>query len=170
MTGRPANTKHARRVLAVLDLFRGDGVRDVCLRYGIARSDVYKFRRRALSAINQALTDRRRGPHKPHNRIAPNGEAQIVTLCQRHPTWSSYALNRCCGAHAPSPRTIQRIRARHALARLSKREPPVRLRRQLTPEIRERAAAILADKPISALNARPGIYRTASRSPSVLLP
>jgi transposase InsO family protein len=147
MTGRPANTKHARRVLAVLDLFRGDGVRDVCLRYGIARSDVYKFRRRALTAINQALTDRRRGPHKPHNRIAPDGEAQIVTLCQRYPTWSSYAVQRRCGPNAPSPRTIQRIRARHALARLSKREPPVRRRRQLTPEVRARAAAILADKP-----------------------
>ena len=59
MTERPANTKHARRVLAVLDLFRGDGVREVGLRYGLARSDVYKFRRRALTAINQALTDQR---------------------------------------------------------------------------------------------------------------
>jgi transposase InsO family protein len=33
------------------------------------------------------------------------------------------------------------------LARFSKREPPVRRRRQLTPEVRERAAAILVDKP-----------------------
>src|SRR5215472_582853 len=140
MTGPPANTKHARRVLAVLDLFRGDGVREVGLRYGIARSDVYKLRRRAL-------TDQRRGPHKPHNRIAPDSEAQIVAFCQCHPIWSSYALHRCCGPKAPSPRTIQRIRARHALARFSKGEPPARRHRQLTPEVREHAAAILADKP-----------------------
>ncbi|MBV8454307.1 MAG: helix-turn-helix domain-containing protein [Deltaproteobacteria bacterium] len=56
-------------------------------------------------------------------------------------------MHRRCGTNAPSPRTIQRIRARHALARFSKREPPARRRRQLTPEVRARAAAILADKP-----------------------
>ena len=132
---------------AVLDLFRGDAVADVSARYGIRRSSLYKFRGRAFAAINEALADRRRGPRRPYNRIAPRSEAQIVALCQRHPTWSSYALHRCCGPNAPSPRTIQRIRARHALARFSKREPPVRRRRQLTPEVRERAAAILADKP-----------------------
>ena len=147
MIGRSTDAKHVQRVQAVVDLFRGDAVADVSARYGIRRSGLYKFRRRALDAISEALADRRRGPRRPHNRIAPDSEAQIVALCQRHPTWSSYALHRCCGPKAPSPRTIQRIRARHALARFSKREPPVRRRRQLTPEVRERAAAILADKP-----------------------
>jgi hypothetical protein len=145
--GRSADVKHVRRVQAVLDLFRGDALADVSTRYGIRRSGLYKFRRRALAAIKEVLADRQRGPRRPHNRIAPDSEAQIVALCQRHPTWSSYALHRRCGANAPSPRTIQRIRARHALARFSKREPPVRQRRQLTPEVQERAAAILADKP-----------------------
>jgi|SRR6516162_1068681 transposase InsO family protein len=143
----PANAKHARRVRAVLDLFHGDAVAAVSMRYGIGRSDVYKFRQRALAAINEALSDRRRGPRKPHNRIAPDSEAQVVTLCQRHPTWSSYAVHRGCGADAPSPRTIQRIRARQGLGRFSKREPPIRQRRQLTPEARERVAIILAEKP-----------------------
>jgi hypothetical protein len=141
------DAKHVQRVQAVLDLFRGDAVAEVSARYGLRRSGLYKFRCRAIVAIDEALADRRRGPRRPHNRIAPDSEAQIVALCQRHPTWSSYALHRCCGPKAPSPRTIQRIRARHALARFSKREPPVRRRRQLTPQVRERAAAILADKP-----------------------
>jgi transposase InsO family protein len=147
MIAQSVRAKHGQRVQAVMDLFRGDAVADVSTRHGIGRSDLYKFRRRALAAINDALADRRRGPRRPHNRIAPDSEARIVALCQRHPTWSSYALHRRCGASAPSPRTIQRIRARHALARFSKREPPVRRRRQLTPEVRAHAAAILADKP-----------------------
>jgi Homeodomain-like domain len=124
MIAQSIRAKHAQRVQAVMDLFRGDAVADVSTRHGIGRSDLYKFRRRALAAINDALADRRRGPHQPHNRIAPDSEARIVALCQRHPTWSSYALQRRCGANAPSPRTIQRIRARHALARFAKREPP----------------------------------------------
>ena len=56
-------------------------------------------------------------------------------------------MHRGCGADAPSPRTIQRIRARQGLGRFSKREPPIRQRRQLTPEARERVAIILAEKP-----------------------
>jgi transposase InsO family protein len=147
MITQSVQVKHAQRVQAILDLFHGDAMADVSTRYGIGRSDLYKFQRRALAAINDALADRRRGPRRPHNRIAPASEAQIVALCQRHPTWSSYALHRCYGTNAPSPRTIQRIRARHALARFAKRAPPVRRRRQLTPEVREHTAAILADKP-----------------------
>jgi transposase InsO family protein len=147
MTGQPAHTKHAQRVRAVLDLFRGDAVADVSMRYGIGRSDVYKFRRRALTAINEALAYRRRGPRRPHNRVVRDSEAQVVALCQRHPTWSSYAVHRRCGRDAPSPRTIQRIRARHLLGRFSKREPPTRQRRQLTPEARARVNATLTEKP-----------------------
>jgi hypothetical protein len=58
--GRSADVKHVRRVQAVLDLFRGDALADVSTRYGIRRSGLYKFRRRALAAIKEALADRRR--------------------------------------------------------------------------------------------------------------
>lgn len=60
MRERPA--KHAQRVQAVLDLFRGYTVADVSMRYGIGRSTIYKFRRRALIAIDEALADRQQGP------------------------------------------------------------------------------------------------------------
>jgi len=142
-----ARTKCGQRLQAVLDLFRGDAVADVFVRYGIGRSNLYKFRRRALTAIHEALADRRRGPRQPHNRIPSDSEARVVSVCPRHPTWSSYTIHRRGGATAPSPRTIQRIRTRHALARLSKREPAVRRRRQLTPQARTRVDAILTGKP-----------------------
>jgi hypothetical protein len=54
------DAKHVQRVQAVLDLFRGDAVAEVSARYGIRRSGLYKFRRRALAAISEALADRGR--------------------------------------------------------------------------------------------------------------
>ena len=141
----PDPERHEKRVQAVLALLRGDCAAAVSMRYGIGRSDLYKFRHRALTAINKALTDRRRGPQRSHNHVADDNEAQVVALCQRHPTWSSYAVHRRYGA--PSPRTIQRIRARHGLVRVSKRAHPMKPRRRLTPEASAQVAAILTEKP-----------------------
>jgi hypothetical protein len=56
-------------------------------------------------------------------------------------------VHRRCGSDAPSPRTIQRIRARHGLVRCFKRAHPMKPRRRLTPEARERVAAIITEKP-----------------------
>jgi transposase InsO family protein len=141
----PDPDKHKKRVQAVLDLLRGDCAAAVSVRYGIGRSDLYKFRHRALAAINEALTERSRGPRRSHNHVITENEAQVVALCQRHPTWSSYAVHRRCGV--PSPRTIQRIRARHGLIRVSKRAPAMKPRPRLTPEARAQVAAILTEKP-----------------------
>src|SRR5450631_2917015 len=102
---------HAQRVEAVLALFRGEPAAAVSAQYRIGRSTLYKFRSQALTAIRDALADRRRGTRQAHNRVSANTEAQIVALCQRHPTLSSYAVHQR-GVSA-SPRTIQRIRARH---------------------------------------------------------
>jgi transposase InsO family protein len=112
-------------------LCRGEPVTQVSTQYRICRRDLYKFRRRALAAIRQALVDHRRGPKRPHNRLAADQEAAVVSLCERYPTWSSYQLHRRLGAQAPSSRTIQRIRKRHGLARLPKRAPPVAPARSL---------------------------------------
>src|ERR1700691_5028526 len=101
----PNPDKHEKRVQAVLALLRGDCAAAVSTRYGIGRSDLYKFRHRALTAIIEALTDRHRGPHRSHNHVADENETQVVALCQRHPTWSSYAVHRRCGVGAPRPRT-----------------------------------------------------------------
>src|SRR5262245_22065770 len=66
----PVEPTCERRVQAVLALFRGEPVTQVSTQYKVCRRDLYKFRRRALAAIRQALTDHRRGPRRPHNRLA----------------------------------------------------------------------------------------------------
>ena len=45
-------TKIAQRVAAVLDLFRGLPLPQITAQHGICRSDLYKFRRRALTALH----------------------------------------------------------------------------------------------------------------------
>ena len=58
-------TKVAHRVTAVLSLFRGIPLPQVTAQFGICRSDLYKFRRRALTALHHALADQPRGPKRP---------------------------------------------------------------------------------------------------------
>lgn len=149
MTGdaSPLANRHAPRVQAVLALFGGASMPEVSWQYGIGRSALYGFRKRALTAIHGALADRRRGPRRCCNRIPADKEAQVVALCQHHSTLSSYAVRRRCDETAPSPRTIQRIRARHGLTRFSKRAPPLTPRHRLTSEAVERVNAILTEKP-----------------------
>jgi hypothetical protein len=98
--------QHERRMQTILALFRGEAVGAVSAQYRICRSDLYKHRQRALTAISQALVDHRRGPRRPSNRLAEASEQEVVALCQRHPTWSSYTVHAHCTQRAPSPRTI----------------------------------------------------------------
>jgi hypothetical protein len=117
----PRSPKCGHRVQAVLALFRGEPVAKVSKQHRVCRSDLYKFHRRVLTALHQALDDQPRGPKWPHNRLDPAREQLIARLCQRHPTWSSYQVSRGLGAGAPTPRTIQRVRRRLGLPRLPKR-------------------------------------------------
>lgn len=126
--------KQQRRVQAVLALFRGVPVAQVVTQFGICRSDLYKFRRRALSAIYQALDDRPRGPKVPHNRLDPSTAQRIVSLCLRYPTWSSYQVHCRLGSDAPPPRTIQRVRRHLTLPRLNKRATPCSQAKQFSAE------------------------------------
>jgi Homeodomain-like domain len=135
-----------RRVQAVLALFRGASVAKVSTQYRIGRSDLYKFRARALVALREALRDRPRGPKRPHNRLDPPREEGVVAFCQRHPTLSSSQVHQRLGADAPSPRTIQRVRERHSLVRVPKRAPPVVPRRRLSSAAKARAAQIIHEK------------------------
>jgi transposase InsO family protein/transposase len=139
--------KTDRRVQAVLALFQGEAVADVCGQYQIGRSDLYKYRHRALTAIRAALTDQPRGPRQPANHLSPRQEAQIVTLCQQHPTWSARAIQAHGGVDAPSLRTIQRVRARHGLVHASKRPPALSTGYRLTPAERQRVQELLETKP-----------------------
>jgi transposase InsO family protein len=135
------------RLQAVLALFRGEKVLDVSARFGICRSDLYKFRTRALTAIREALQDHPRGPKRPGNRISDAQEQRVMVVCQRHPTHSSYRVQKTLGSDAPCARTIQRIRARHHLARLPKRAPPSAPARRIPQEVRKRARYLLTLRP-----------------------
>ena len=97
--------------------------------------------------MHQALADRRRGPGRPYNRLAVAREHAVATLCHDRSTWSSYQVQSRGGPSMPSPRTIQRVRKRHGLARLPKRVPAVLPNRRLDPVTRSRANAIIREKP-----------------------
>ena len=139
--------KREQRVQAVLALLRGEPVAQVAVRFAISRSDLYKFRGRALKAMRDALADQRRGPKKPHNRLDGDREQHVMSLCARHPTRSSYRVREQLGSDAPSARTIQRIRARHGIARVPKRAPPSTPARRLSKRTMQRARHVIKEKP-----------------------
>jgi transposase-like protein len=116
--------KEERRLLAVLALLKGEPTAQVCQQYNICRSDLYKYRRRALAAIRSAMKDKRRGPRHPANRLPEEKEQRIKVLSQRSPTLSSYQISESLAPGSPSPRTIQRVRKRLRLPRLKKRNAP----------------------------------------------
>ena len=71
-------SQEEHRLQAVLALFRGEKASDVSASSGICRSDLYKFRTRALAAMREALKDHPRGPKRPHNRLAHEREQKVV--------------------------------------------------------------------------------------------
>ncbi len=93
---------------------------------------MYKFRRRALAAVRDVLSDRPRGPKRPHNHVSDDLEQKTVSLCQRHPTFSSYRIAKRLGREAPSPRTIQRIRNATTWLDSPNARDPLDLARRLT--------------------------------------
>src|SRR5262247_4663012 len=120
-TPQPTRPPWEHRLQAVLALLGGESVPQVTARFGMGRSILYKWRHRALAALQSALTDHRPGPKCLHNRLPPEREQPLVALAQRHPTWSAAQIHAKVGPEAPSPRTIQRLRYRCELPRLPKR-------------------------------------------------
>jgi hypothetical protein len=98
-TGEPLSKigKAEKRLQAVLSVLGGERVADVAARFAIPRSDLYKFRRRALEAMRSALEDRPRAPRHPHNRLEPSREVTVAEVCGRSPTVSSYQIHERLG-------------------------------------------------------------------------
>ncbi len=142
----PLSSKEDRRLQAVLALLGGQQAPRVATEFGISCSVLYKFCNRALAAIRTALADQPRGPKRPHNRLNPGQEGEVVSLCQRHPTASSYQVSQRLGPDAPSPRTIQRVRQRNCLPRLPKRAPPSVPGHRLLPSTIQRAHQLIKEK------------------------
>ncbi len=139
--------KADRRLQAVLALLRGEKAAEVSRTFHIARSDLYKFQRRALSAMREALKDQPRGPKHPANTLSEGKEQHIVTLCERYPTQSSYQLHRRLNQDAPVARTIQRVRQRRGLPRVAKRAPATTPARRLPKRVIRRAQRVIKQKP-----------------------
>src|SRR2546421_7894687 len=95
-TPQPARPGWEHRLHAVLALLGGETMPQVTVRFGMGRSILYKWRHRALHALQSALTDHRPGPTCPHNRLPSERVQPLVTLAQRHPTWSAAQIR----AHA----------------------------------------------------------------------
>jgi transposase len=121
---RDAGKKVGVRFQAVLALLSGESAEEVQTRFSISRSSLYEYNNRALAAIREALKDKRRGPRHPPNRLPAEKEQAIRSVCERHPTLSSYQVREQLGADTTTPRTIQRVRARLHLPRLNKRPAP----------------------------------------------
>ena len=138
--------KQQRRFKAVLALLKGEPVSMVIVQFGICRSDLYKFRRRALTAMWEALCDSSRGPNVSQNRICKEKEEQIKSLCERHPTLSSYQIRERMSLDSPSPRTIQRLRQRLGLPRLPKRAPPQSPAKQFSSEEKRRVQQFMQSR------------------------
>src|SRR2546422_10375315 len=136
-TPQPTRPAWEPRLQAVLALLGGEPVPKVTPRFGMRRSILYKWRHRALPALQGALTDHRPGPPCPANRLSPAQEQPLVALAQRHPTWSAAQIHAKAGPEAPSPRTIQRLRHRCAVLRLPKRPAPRRPARRLAVEVKQ---------------------------------
>jgi transposase len=119
-----AGEKAEVRLQAVLALLSGESTKEVQGRFNISRSNLYSYKRRALEAMREVLKDKKRGPHHPYNRLSEEQEESVKVVCQRHPTFSSYQVKEQMGSDAPTPRTIQRVRWRLGLPRLSKRDMP----------------------------------------------
>jgi transposase InsO family protein len=146
-TPQPTRPTWEHRLQAVLALLGGEPVPDVTARFGMGRSILYKWRHRALTALQGALTDHRPGPQCPANRLSPAQAQPLVELAQRHPTWSAAQIHTKAGPTAPSPRTIQRLRHRYALPRLPKRPAPCRPARRLTRQVKQEARRLIEAKP-----------------------
>jgi hypothetical protein len=96
LSQRLSPTEH--RLQAVLALLRGKKASDVSAHSGIGRSDLYKFRTRALTAIREALIDCPRGPKRPGNRLSDAQEQRVMIVCQRHPTHNFYQVQKALGS------------------------------------------------------------------------
>jgi transposase-like protein len=146
-TPQPTRSTWEHRLQAVLALLGGEPVPDVTARFGMGRSILSKWRRRALTALQGALRDHRPGPQRPANRLIPAEEAPLVELAQRHPTWSAAQIQAKVGPAAPSPRTIQRLRHRYELLRLPTRPAPCRPARRLTRQVKQEARHLIEAQP-----------------------
>lgn len=121
------DNKIENQVQAVFALLKGASVKVVSERFEICRGSLYKLRRRAVDAVRREIENPTTKKKPAHNRLNQEKENKVVSLCERHPTLSSFQICQKLQQfenETVNPRTIQRIRKRHSLPRVAKRPPP----------------------------------------------
>jgi hypothetical protein len=82
----------------VLAVLKGEPVSQVSAKSGICQGcDLYNFRKRALTAMRDALGNLPRGPKIPYNRLSKDKEDNVKSICERYTTLSSYKIKEKIG-------------------------------------------------------------------------
>ncbi len=107
-----------REEFARLALVAGANRHELCRRFGISRSNGYKWLRRYVAEGRAGLADRSRRPHRSPNRAAPAVEAAVLEVRQdSNNSWGGRKIARVlrdAGAiAAPAASTITEILRRH---------------------------------------------------------
>jgi hypothetical protein len=90
-TESPAhNDRSSMRVQAVLALLRVEPAAQVSAQFGICRSGLYEFRRQALDAMREALSDEKKGPKTSHNRLDAQKEDAIRSVWDGTRLWAKF--------------------------------------------------------------------------------
>ena len=132
-----------KRYQAVLAVLAGRPWTEVTAEYRISRGRLAILRTRALEAIASAVADR--APSRPPwNRTRPEVEGHVTRAARRYPTWPARKIAARSDTHV---RTVQRIRRRAGLPKLTKRPAPRGWRRVVPTYVRRLLVALRRRQP-----------------------
>jgi putative transposase len=118
------------RLEFVYDVQRGlYTMRELCARYGITRSNGYKWLDCFEAEGRRGLAERSRAPHRCPHRIAAAVAEELLALKRAHPSWGPRKLRdmlreRDPGVVWPAASTIGELFQRHGLVRKRRRRRP----------------------------------------------
>jgi transposase InsO family protein len=118
MCWREISVIDQREEFAKLALVCGANRHELCRRFGISRSNGYKWLRRYVAEGRAGLADRSRRPHRSPNRAAPGVEAAVLQVRQdSNNSWGgrkiAKVLHDTGAIAAPAASTITEILRRH---------------------------------------------------------
>jgi transposase InsO family protein len=118
MCWREVSVIDQREEFAKLALVCGANRHELCRRFGISRSNGYKWLRRYVAEGRAGLADRSRRPHRSPNRAAPGVEAAVLQVRRdSNNSWGgrkiAKVLHDTGAIAAPAASTITEILRRH---------------------------------------------------------
>jgi transposase InsO family protein len=97
---------------------QGANRRELCRRFGISPQTAYKWLARYAESGRSGLTDHSRRPLQSPGRTAPELEAAVVAMRQKHPAWGGRKISRRLSdldVLKLAPSTVNSILHRHGL-------------------------------------------------------